>query len=429
MKKRKTFKEVRQLVSVDPMERKREWREKNKDIVVEDVEQLTTEGLKRFLKNHGIVVAGTKELCKWRARRFLQGKDVRINVIEHVQTFTFPRTEFPYDINYTNTQSGIEAVPYDLLATVVFTRMIYPDLINIMCTSKHMYNMVIRFLLIESKRLGLGTPMGMSFMSHNIHDIIPMPYRKFRYPEIHNMNKNNRLNNIKKTVALYGSVEAARCVSECHEKNQRGMLAETEYITAFVDARLNIIHNYLDQIGCSLLRFEFLDTAKTHFITKQSGSNYTIEYIIGAKEFKNIMHGLADYVFMRRERILENILLPIQSRPYFIHILSWEGSVLRFVDDDVESTLVDTISRYLWMLTEYSEGIRIALIHSFLYRVNTIAKFNKNDKYLQLHLVWVHTHSLDIRPRVSTMDFLEYSTVASYKGELDNLSFWVNNNI
>jgi len=428
MKKRKTFKEVRQLVSVDPMERKREWREKNNGIVVEDVEQLTAEGLKRFLKSHGIIVAGTKELCKWRARRFLQGKDVRINVLEHVRTFTFPRSEFPYDINYVKTQSGIEAVPYDLLANVVFTRMLYSDLINMMCVSKHMYNMVIRFLLIESKRQGVGTPMGMSFMFQDIHNIIPMVYRKFRYPDIHNMNNDSRLDNVKNIVGVYGSIEAARCVSECHEKNQRGVLAEKEYIRAFVDARLNIIHNYLDQIGCSLLRFKFIDTAKTHLTTKQSGANYAIEEIIGTKEFKNVMHGITDYIFMRRERILGNILLHIQSRPYLIHILSWKGLVSRFVDD-AESILVDTVSRYLWMLTEYSEEIRIALIHSFLYKVYTIVKFNKNEEYLQFSLVWENKHTLDIRPRVSTMDFLEYSMIVSYKGELDNLSFWINNNI
>ena len=414
-----------------------EWQEKNKDKILtdQDVDSLPAEFLKRFLDSHGILVTGNTDVCRWRAKRFLKGETVRINVPAYVRTLKFPRTQLPYDVDYASKQ-GIHSVPYDLLASSVFKHMPFTSLVNMMCMSAHMYNMVLRFIIAKSKDDGMGTPMGVaavgSFLAHrtSAHTMqtmlnIPRKYRSSHRsePEYY----------VKNAVNEYGSVEAAVCVGECKARNKQGKCAEDEYVGKFVDERLATVHAYLDKIGFSIIRFKLeAQNPKTsneeeeeekfekQHLVFVDGATANLCYYLERRIYNRLQQSLLEYIFMRRDRILENILAPLQHFPgYLVHILKRVQKTQRPLSD-ICINVMHTVSEHLWKMVEYSESTRVDMIYSFQNRL-----FSQNNifvNHVPLDLYWMDKDTLKIQLRAEANHYHTYIN----KGQAAKCTIWIN---
>lgn len=416
-----------------------EWKEKNNHKVVthEYVDQMSAEYLQRFLDCNGLVISGNLELRKWRAKQYLDNLPVRLNVSAYVRMTRIPKVELSppvMGVNYP--RQGMEIIPYDVLATSVLKHLDPSVVLNIMCMSRYMYNVGVRYLKEESRRVferQNATPMALFALEHygpriraadtktRIQLGVPKGHRRYGQPV-------TTVSMIQQTIDRWGSVDVVPYIKDAEKRNRDGRRAEDMYIDGLIDARLDKIHEYLDSIGYHVLRYKLCRSViLDNDSDNDNDERFEKRYLAGAnehhklcwffshKEVNQILNGLSNWIFMSRSRIMENILSPLQMRPHVAAMLTWP----KMCDLPILSGCpIDTICAYIWTQTEFDASTKNDMMYALTKKMRV---WHDNNIALDTtyNILWLDNYK-EVKIKERCVDFILLD-LPGYKriGEVD----------
>lgn len=377
---------------------KNEWRMYNDELVTSphDVDKLTKQKVRRFLESHSIVVSGSLELCKWRAKSFLRGDAVRVHIASAVRCEKVTHMELPYDLHY-DTKSGLEGIPFDILDQYVFCHMSTMSIVQIMCCSAQLYNMGLRFLQKKAKAVfgAGGTPKALALhellLKHpwngeRVCDILCIPERKRS-----NIEGKSTAAKIDMCILEYGCVDVLPKVKNLMKVSSRASAMENQYVNEMAKERLNIVENYLLDMGYTPEMIYYKMKPKTfnqldmpyfvHEWNKKEISGATLDYCIGHENAVQVEKGVNAFVMMKDDRILANVFQSLLKRPHLKVMLLYKAP---FYPPYKADHWLEPLCKAIWEFEEFGEYWRIKFMYAFMHaRHNQV---NYHDKSLKI--IW-----------------------------------------